>query len=98
MPDFNIPVTASTKEVAAAQYLLDKANERITELNEDRAEQGLELLPLWASVLEFITDHNQKLIASWQKTHEDALKKEMDDLWDVANDTMRDDARIALGG
>ena len=98
MANFNIPVTATVKEVAAAQWHLGKENARTAELNADRVEQGLELLPLFDGPLDYITDMNQKLIASWQHSHEQAQKQEMRALWDDADDAERAAAREALGG
>ena len=98
MSNFNIPVTATTDEVAAAQYFLAKENDRITERNEDRAEQGLDPLPTYSNPIEFIAEHNQRMITMWLNRHNDALKQEVSDLWDEATDEERTAARTALGG
>ena len=98
MPDFNIPVTVTVAEVAAANFFLDDENARNAEENILRAEDGFELLPIYANPVEYLTSKVETLAASWLKRHTASIKKDLGELWDAATPAEQDAARTALGG
>ena len=97
MPNFNIPVTATAEEVVAAQYFLAEENERNAADNILRAEDGLELLPIYDGPIDYIQSKITNLTASWLQQYNAAQVKELRDAWSNATNEEKAAVRTALG-